>query len=71
MSHHSGLMHGVEQYQVDIVGLSSIHNLSSGTKFIERGWTISYSGVFQGERGLAVIKSKVNAFVLPWLFLVV
>ncbi|KAI3356637.1 hypothetical protein L3Q82_017830 [Scortum barcoo] len=32
------------------VGLTSTHSLGSGTQLLERGWTLHYSGVAQGER---------------------
>ncbi|KAI3371929.1 hypothetical protein L3Q82_006801 [Scortum barcoo] len=34
----------------EIVGLTSTHSLGSGTQLLERGWTLHYSGVAQGER---------------------
>ncbi|KAI3367859.1 hypothetical protein L3Q82_026691 [Scortum barcoo] len=41
----------VERYRLEIVGLtSSTHSLGSGTQLLERGWTLHYSGVAQGER---------------------
>ena len=36
-----------EQHQLDIVGLTSTHSPSSGTKLPERVWILSYSGVAQ------------------------
>ena len=44
------LVREVEQYQLEIVGLASMHSLGSGTKLLERGWTLFYSGVAHGER---------------------
>ncbi|KAI3362838.1 hypothetical protein L3Q82_001879 [Scortum barcoo] len=41
----------VERYRLEIVGLTSTHSLGSGTQLLERGWTLHYSGVAQGERG--------------------
>jgi len=41
----------VEQYQLDIVGLTSTHNAGSGTKLLEKGWTLFFSGVAHGESG--------------------
>ncbi|KAK7880551.1 hypothetical protein WMY93_032810 [Mugilogobius chulae] len=38
------LMQEVERYRLDIVGLTS------GTQLLERGWTLHFSGVAQGER---------------------
>ncbi|KAI3356522.1 hypothetical protein L3Q82_017729 [Scortum barcoo] len=41
----------VERYRLEIVGLTSTHSLGlgSGTQLLERGWTLHYSGVAQGE----------------------
>ena len=39
----------VDWYQLDIVGLSSTHSVDSGTKLLERDWTLSYSGVAHRE----------------------
>ncbi|KAI3374677.1 hypothetical protein L3Q82_021249 [Scortum barcoo] len=36
--------------RLEIVGLTSTHSLGSGTQLLERGWTLHYSGVAQGER---------------------
>uniref|UniRef100_A0A8C9TU99 Islet cell autoantigen 1 like n=1 Tax=Scleropages formosus TaxID=113540 RepID=A0A8C9TU99_SCLFO len=40
----------LEKYRLDIVGLTSTHSLGSGTTLLDRGWTLHYSGVAQGER---------------------
>jgi len=40
----------VERNQLDIVGLTSTHSVGSGTKLLERAWTLSYFGVAPGER---------------------
>ncbi|KAI3375033.1 hypothetical protein L3Q82_021548 [Scortum barcoo] len=45
------LVQEVERYQLEIVGLTSTHSLGSGTQLLERGWTLHYSGVAQGEHG--------------------
>lgn len=53
-------MHEVERYGLDIVGLTSTHGLASGTSLLERGWTLSKSGVAPGERqqaGLGILAS--------------
>jgi len=42
------LVREVEQYQLDMVGLTSMHSTGSGTKLLERGWTLSFSRVAQG-----------------------
>lgn len=44
------LVREVEKYRLDIVGLTSTHGLGSGTSLLERGWTLSQSGVAPGER---------------------
>lgn len=36
------LVQQVEQYQLDIVGVSSTHSSGSGTKLLERGWTVLF-----------------------------
>ncbi len=40
----------VERFRLDIVGLTSTHSLGSGTRLLERGWTLHFSGVARGER---------------------
>ena len=40
----------VERYLLDVVGLTSTRSVGSGTNLLERGWTLSYSGIAQGER---------------------
>nr|XP_057925644.1 craniofacial development protein 2-like [Doryrhamphus excisus] len=44
------LVREVEIFRLDIVGLTLTHSLGSGTKLLERGWTLFYSGVAAGER---------------------
>ena len=39
------LVREVEQYQLDLVGITSTHSLISGTKLLDRGRTLSFSGV--------------------------
>ncbi|KAI3364659.1 hypothetical protein L3Q82_011440 [Scortum barcoo] len=46
------LVREVEVPATEIVGLTSTHGLGSGTQLLERGWTLHYSGVAQGERRL-------------------
>ncbi|KAI3373546.1 hypothetical protein L3Q82_022137 [Scortum barcoo] len=44
------LVREVERYRLEIVGLTSTHgSLGSGTQLLERGWTLHYSGVAQGQ----------------------
>ncbi|KAI3365242.1 hypothetical protein L3Q82_010334 [Scortum barcoo] len=38
------LVEEVERFPLDIVGLTSTDSASSGTKILERGWTLFYSG---------------------------
>ena len=43
-------MREAERYRLDIVGLTSTHSVGSGTRLLERGWTLHFSGVARGER---------------------
>ena len=47
----------MEQYQLDLVGLTSTQSLGSGTKLLDRGWTLSFSRVAQGARHWAGVAS--------------
>ncbi|KAI3351370.1 hypothetical protein L3Q82_005913 [Scortum barcoo] len=64
------LVREVERYRLEIVGLTSTHSLGSGTQLLERGWTLHYSGVAQGERRragvacLALIAPQLSSQVL-------
>ncbi|KAI3376211.1 hypothetical protein L3Q82_016715 [Scortum barcoo] len=49
---------------LEIVGLTSTHSLGSGTQLLERGWTLHYSGVAQGERRL---QAGVGLLIAPQL----
>jgi len=64
------LVREVERYQLDMVGLTSMHSTSSGTKLPERGWTLSFSGVAQGVRrqaGVGIFTSpRLSAAVLEF-----
>ncbi|KAI3375230.1 hypothetical protein L3Q82_021733, partial [Scortum barcoo] len=64
------LVREVERYRLEIVGLTSTHSLGSGTQLLERGWTLHYSGVAQGERrswcGLACIAPQLSRHVLEF-----
>ncbi|KAK3510696.1 hypothetical protein QTP70_013702, partial [Hemibagrus guttatus] len=54
------LVREVEQYR-----LASTHSLGSGTQFLERGWTLFYSGVPHGERrraGVGLCLTVVSAY---------
>ncbi|KAI3366593.1 hypothetical protein L3Q82_009278 [Scortum barcoo] len=65
------LVREVERYRLEIVGLTSTHSLGSGTQLLERGWTLHYSGVAQGERrragvGLLIIAPQLSRHVLEF-----
>ena len=64
------LVQEVERYQLDIVGLTSTHSKGSGTKLLEKGWTLSFSGVAQGERrraGVGILTSpRLSAALLEF-----
>jgi len=66
----SELMREVERYQLDMVGLTSTHSTGSVTKLLERGWTLSFSGVAQGVRrqvGVGILTSpRLSAAVLEF-----
>jgi len=55
----------VERYQL---GLTSRHSTGSGTKLLQRGWTLSFSGFAQGVRrqaGVGILTSpRLSAAVL-------
>ena len=53
----------VQEVELDIVGLTSTYRVGSGTKVLDRGWSLSYSGVAQGERG----RAGVGILTSPWL----
>jgi len=42
------LVREVEWYELEMVGLTSTHSTGSGTKLLERGWTLSFFRVGQG-----------------------
>ena len=44
------LVREVEQYQLDLVGLTYTHSIGSGTKLMDRGYALPFSGVAQGVR---------------------
>ena len=54
------LVREVERYQLDMFGHTSTHSIGSGTKILERGWTLYFSGVAQGVRhqaGVGILTS--------------
>ncbi|KAI3363166.1 hypothetical protein L3Q82_011819 [Scortum barcoo] len=65
------LVREVERYRLEIVGLTSTHSLGSGTQLLERGWTLHYSGVAQGERrragvGLLIAPQLPSSAAMCW-----
>jgi len=57
----------VEQYQLDRVGITSLHSTGSGTKLLEKGWTLFFSGVAHGERrrvGVGILTSPLQGLQL-------
>ena len=64
------LVREVERYQLDLVGLTSTHSVGSGTKLLERGWTLFFSGVAQGVRrraGVGILTSpRLSAVMLEF-----
>uniref|UniRef100_A0A8C5FFM2 Endonuclease/exonuclease/phosphatase domain-containing protein n=1 Tax=Gadus morhua TaxID=8049 RepID=A0A8C5FFM2_GADMO len=64
------LVREVERYQLDLVGLTSMHSLSSGTVLLDRGWTLFFSGVAEGVRRRAgvgiLINRRLSAAVLEF-----
>lgn len=64
------LVREVERYQLDLVGLTSTHSLSSGTVLLDKGWTLFFSGVAKGVRRRAgvgiLINPRLSAAVLDF-----
>ena len=65
------LVEEIKRYQLDIVGLSSTHSIGSGTKSLDGGWNLSYSGVPEHERpraGVGILTSpRLSAAVLEFV----
>lgn len=40
----------VARYKLEIVWLTATYSTGSGTKFLEKCWILSFSGIAQGER---------------------
>ncbi|KAK3538079.1 hypothetical protein QTP70_028636 [Hemibagrus guttatus] len=57
------LVREVERYRLEIVRLASTHSLGSGTQFLERGWTLFFSGVLHSERR----RAGVGLLIVPQL----
>ncbi len=57
------LVQKVEHHQLDLVGLTSMHSVDTGTKLLDTVWTQLFSGVALGLRrwaGVGILPS-------PWL----
>lgn len=63
-------MQEVECYQLDIAGLTYTYITGSGAKFLERCWTLAFSGVAQGKRceaGMGIVtRPHLNLSVLEF-----
>ena len=57
------LVQEVERYRLDLVGLTSTHSIGSGSKLLDRGWTLFFSGVVKGVRR----RAGVGILTSPWL----
>ena len=44
------LVREVERYELDLVGLTSMHSIGTGSELLDRGWKISFSRVAKGVR---------------------
>ena len=64
------LVQEVECYGLDLVGLTSTHSAGSGSKLLDRGWTLFFSGVAKGVRcqaGVGILTSpRLSAAVLEF-----
>lgn len=54
------LVYGVERYQQNAVGLTSMHSIDSGTNLLDRRWTLSYSGIVHVETCQAAVGLLTN-----------
>lgn len=57
------LVRGVERYQQNAVGLTSMHSFGSGTKLLDRRETLSYSGIVHGETCQAAVGLLTNQWL--------
>ena len=57
------LVREIQRYGLDIVGLTTMHSTGSGTRFLERGWTLFYAGVVPG----AMQRAGVGLLIAPRL----
>ncbi|TWW62683.1 hypothetical protein D4764_04G0013300 [Takifugu flavidus] len=58
------LVHGVEKFRLNIVGLASMHSKGSGTSLLERGWTLYHSGVADVNERVASLRLWVGGPIL-------
>ena len=66
MGTETEMVHEVEKFRLDLVGLNLIHGKGSGISCLERVWTLFHSGVSNSER----CPTGVAIFVLPGLMTV-
>ena len=63
-------MREVGCYRLDLVGLTSTQSVGSGSKLLDRGWTLFFSGVAKGVRcwvGVGILTSpRLSAAVLEF-----
>lgn len=68
MEYHD-FMHEVRENQLEIVRLTSVHSMHSGSQLHERGWMLHYSGFGQSKKwpaGLGLLMSLLNSHVLEF-----
>ena len=56
-------MREVEHYRLDLVGFTSTHSNGSGSKLLDRGWTLFFSGVAKGVRRQAGVGILTSAWL--------
>ena len=64
------LVREVERYNLDLVGLTSTRHRSCGSKTLNRGWTLFFSGVAEGVSCMGVgilINPRLRATVLEFI----
>ena len=63
-------MRDAERYWLDLAELTSMHSVGSGSKLLDRGWTLFFSGVAKGVRcqaGVGILTSpRLSAAVLEF-----
>ena len=63
------LVREVERYRLDLVELTSTHSIGSGSKLLDRGETLFFSGVAKGVRRRACVGIPTippPCWSLPW-----